>query len=181
MDNQTDIGCFVHEMIRRGKKRIGFIGDISHCQSFYERFLGYWNAMYLSGLSCPSDYCITENKRNVRIPGYEPYREYIKEEIQKRRELPDVFICANDFVALDAMQVFKELGIRVPEDVWLCGFDDSPESRVTSPTLTTVHIHSQIMGLSAVHLLMSRIKEPTLNFRRIYTETSLIYRESTED
>ena len=181
MDNQTDIGCFVHEMIRRGKKRIGFIGDISHCQSFYERFLGYWNAMYLSGLSCPSDYCITENKRNVRIPGYEPYREYIKEEIQKRRELPDVFICANDFVALDTMQVFKELGIRVPEDVWLCGFDDSPESRVTSPTLTTVHIHSQIMGLSAVHLLMSRIKEPTLNFRRIYTETSLIYRESTED
>ena len=87
-----------------------------------------------------------------------------------------MFICANDFVALDTMQVFKELGIRVPEDVWLCGFDDSPESRVTSPTLTTIHIHSQIMGLSAVHLLVSRIKEPTLNFRRIYTETSLIYR-----
>lgn len=48
MDNQTDIGCFVREMIRRGKKRIGFIGDISHCQSFHERFLGYRNAMYLS-------------------------------------------------------------------------------------------------------------------------------------
>lgn len=37
------------------------------------------------------------------------------------------------------------------------------------------------MGFSALHLLMSRIKEPSLNFRRIYTETSLIYRESTED
>lgn len=181
MDNQTDIGCFVSEMLRRGKKQIGFIGDISHCQSFYERFLGYRNAMYFSGLSCPKEYCITENKKGTGVLGYELYHEYLKEEIQKLRKLPDVFICANDFVALDTMQVFKELGINVPGDIWLCGFDDSPESKVTSPTLTTVHIHSQIMGLSAVHLLMSRIKEPTLNFRRIYTETCLIYRESTED
>lgn len=115
------------------------------------------------------------------MPGYNLYREYIMEEIQKRKELPDVFICANDFIAVDVMSVFKQLGIRVPQDVYLCGFDDSPESHVTSPTLTTIHIHSQIMGFSAVHLLMSRIKEPSLNFRRIYTETSLIYRESTGD
>lgn len=181
MDNQTGIGCFVREMIRRGKKRIGFIGDIMHCQSFYERFLGYRNAMYLSGLPCPEEYCITKNKEGAKIPGYEAYRQYIKEEIQKLNELPDVFLCANDFAAIDTMYVFKELGIRVPQDVYLCGFDDSPESHVTSPTLTTIHIHSQIMGFSAVHLLMSRIKEPALNFRRIYTETSLIYRESTED
>ena len=79
------------------------------------------------------------------------------------------------------MYAFKELGISVPQDVYLCGFDDSPESKVTSPTLTTIHIHSQIMGFSAVHLLISRIKEPYLNFRKIYTETRLIYRESTED
>lgn len=181
MDNQTQIGRFVSEMIRRGKKRIGFIGDISHCQSFCERFLGYRNAMYLSGLSCPGEYCITANKKGASVPGYDPYREYLMDEIRNMKELPDVFICANDFAAIDTMYVFKQLGIRVPQDVYLCGFDDSPESHVTSPTLTTIHIHSQIMGFSAVHLLMSRIKEPSLNFRRIYTETSLIYRESTED
>lgn len=181
MDNQTQIGRFVSEMIRRGKKRIGFIGDIMHCQSFYERFLGYRNAMYLSGLSYPEEYCIIANKKGASVPGYDPYREYLLEEIQKLKALPDVFICANDFAAIDTMYVFKQLGICVPQDVYLCGFDDSPESRVTSPTLTTIHIHSQIMGFSAVHLLMSRIKEPSLNFRKIYTETKLIYRESTED
>lgn len=95
--------------------------------------------------------------------------------------LPDIFICANDFVALDLLQALKKLGIMVPEDVWLCGFDDSPESKVMTPSLTTIHIHSQIMGFSAVHLLISRIKEPSLNFRTIHTETSLIYRESTGD
>ena len=82
--------------------------------------------MYLSGLSCPEEYCITKNKTGVKVPGYNLYREYIMEEIQKRKELPDVFICANDFIAVDVMSVFKQLGIRVPQDVYLCGFDDSP-------------------------------------------------------
>lgn len=181
MDNQTNICCFVWEMIRRGKKKIGFIGDIMHCQSFYERFLAYRNTMRLAGLSCCEEYCITKNKQGIKTPGYEPYRAYLKEQIQNLKELPDVFICANDFVAIDILNVFKELSIAVPQEIYLCGFDDSPESRVTSPTLTTIHIHSQIMGFSAVHLLMSRIKEPSLHFRRIYTETSLVYRESTED
>lgn len=181
MDNQTNIQKFVREMVHRGKKRIGFIGDINYCQSFFERFMGYRNAMYLSGLACPEDCCITGNKVDVRNPGYEEYRMYLLEEIQKIKKLPDVFICTNDFIAMDTLMVFKQLGISVPKDVYLCGFDDSPESKVMSPSLTTIHIHSQIMGFSAVHLLLSRIKEPSLNFRTIHTETNLIFRESTND
>lgn len=180
MDNQSNIYSFVKEMIRRGKKRIGFIGECMYCQSFFERFLAYRNAMYLSGLPCLEEYCITGNKKGAKRPGYGEYQEYLMEQIQKRKTLPDVFICANDFIAFDTLHVFKKLGISVPQDVYLCGFDDSPESRVMSPSLTTIHIHSQIMGFSAVHLLMSRIKNPSLNFRTIHTETSLIYRESTE-
>lgn len=181
MDNQTNIHHFVWEMIRRGKKRIGFIGEIMHCQSFFERYMGYRNAMYLSGLDCPEDFCIIDNKANAKTPGYEEYRDYLSDEIQKIEKLPDVFICANDFIAMDTLMVFKKLGISVPKDVYLCGFDDSPESKVVSPSLTTVHIHREIMGFSAIHLLMSRIKDPSLNFRTIHTETSLIYRESTND
>lgn len=180
MDNQSNIYRFIKEMIRRNKKRIGFIGECMHCQSFFERYLAYQNAMYLSGLSYQEEYCITGNQDGAKRPGYQKYREYLTEQIQKLPNLPDVFICANDFIAIDTLSVFKKLGISVPQDVYLCGFDDSPESRVMSPTLTTIHIHSQVMGFSAVHLLMSRIKNPSLNFRTIHTETNLIYRESTE-
>ncbi len=181
MDNQSNIHRFVREMVRRGKRRIGFIGEIMYCQSFFERYMGYRNAMYLSGLTCPEEYCITGNTPTAKNPGYEEYQEYLLEKIQKIEKLPDVFICANDFIAIDTLVVFKKLGISVPKDVYLCGFDDSPESKVMSPSLTTVHIHSEIMGFSAVHLLLSRIKEPSLNFRTIHTETSLIFRESTND
>ncbi len=183
MENQTNIFMFIKEMIRRGKKKIGFIGEYMHCQSFFERYMGYRNAMYLLGQPCPESYSITggseRGKEDAKTDKYQDYREYLAKCLRDMKELPEVFICANDFVALDAMQALKSMGISVPEDIWLCGFDDSPESKVVTPSLTTIHIHSQIMGFSAVHLLMSRIKQPSLNFRIMRTETTLIYREST--
>lgn len=181
MNNQDGIYSFVKEMYRRGKNRIGYIGQHMHCQSFFERYISYKNAMYLLGLPSPEEYCITGNKEGIKAPSSNDYKAYLYESLQKMDKLPDVFICANDFIALDALQVFRQLGISVPKDVYLCGFDDSPESKVTTPSLTTIHIHSQIMGLCATQLLLSRIEEPSLNYRTVYTETNLIYRESTDD
>ena len=94
--------------------------------------------------------------------------------------LPEVFVCANDFVAFDLLHECRKRGLNVPTDFYLCGFDNSPESRVTTPTLTTIHIHSQIMGGSATQMLLTRFKNPDQHYRTVYTETSLIYRESTD-
>ncbi|MCI8638166.1 MAG: LacI family transcriptional regulator [Coprococcus sp.] len=181
MDNQSGIYSFIKEMSRRGKTKIGFIGEYMHCQSFFERYMAYRNAMYLTGLPCPDEYCIIWNKEGVRYPSSEDYQEYLAESFQSLSHMPDVFICANDFIALDTLQVLKRLDYSIPDDVWLCGFDDSPESKIVTPSLTTIHIHSQIMGFSAVNLLMSRISEPSLNYRTMHTETDLIYRDSTGD
>ena len=95
-------------------------------------------------------------------------------------ELPEVFICANDFVADDAIYALRKLGKSVPEDVLFCGFDDSPQSRIMTPSLTTVHIHTQIMAVAAMQLLLSRIEQPNLDYRTVHTETELIYRDSTK-
>lgn len=181
MDNQSGIYALIREMLRRGKTTIGFIGEYMHCQSFFERYMAYRNGMYLAGLPCREEFCIIQNKEGIPCPTSEDYREYLTESFEKLSSLPEVFLCANDFVALDALQVLKKLGYSVPDDVWLCGFDDSPESKIVTPALTTIHIHSQIMGFAAVNLLMSRISEPSLNYRTLYTETELIYRESTGD
>ena len=75
MDNQSNIHVFVHEMARRGKKRIGYIGNCMHCQSFFERFLGYRNAMYLCGLSCLEEYCITGPAGACEYPSQKEYRK----------------------------------------------------------------------------------------------------------
>ncbi len=181
MNNQAHSYSFVKEMVRRGKTRIGFIGDYLHCQSFFERYMGYVNALFLAGLPYCEQYCLLGGEDDASLKGAASYRDYLKDSISTMKELPEVFICANDFVAIDVLNAFKELNISVPGDVYLCGFDDSPESRLVTPALTTIHIHTQIMGFSATHLLISRINQPSLNYRTIYTETDLIYRESTGD
>jgi LacI family transcriptional regulator len=94
-------------------------------------------------------------------------------------ELPDLFFCANDSIAIDTMNILQKLGKSIPEDVMICGFDDSEESRHVSPTLTTVHIHTQSMAYVAAQMLISRIREPILETRTVYLNTDLIRREST--
>ena len=169
MDNTTEIARFVGDALRRGDRRIGFIGNPEHCQSFFERFAAFRFSMLMAGEPVRDEYLIRYNRPDE-----------IAEKLYALDELPDVFICANDFVASDAMRALFSIGKSVPEDVRLLGFDDSAESRHSHPTLSTVHIHTQIMAYEAVHLLMSRIKEPSLDFRTVHTQTDLIERESTD-
>lgn len=168
MDNTAGIIRFVYDMLGRGYKRLGFIGDYEHCQSFFERYAAFRGAMLMAGVEVEDRFLIKANK---------PWD--LLEPLSALTEMPDAFLCANDFVALDAMQILSDRGLSVPKDVMICGFDDSAESRSSKPTLTTIHIHTQVMAFSAVQLLMSRIKEPSLDFRFVHTQTDLIYRDST--
>ncbi len=168
MDNTSEVVLFVHEMLERGCKRLGFIGDYEHCQSFFERYAAFRGAMLMAGVQVEDRFLIRANRPDtLRAP------------LETMTELPDAFLCANDFIALDTMQILSERGISVPGDLMMCGFDDSAESRSSRPPLTTIHIHTQVMAFSAVQLLMTRIKEPSLDYRIIHTQTDLIRREST--
>ena len=175
MDNRVEIQNFVRLMARRGKKRMIYVGDIQHCQSFYERYMAYKEAMEWLGLEESLRYCILEGEV------YNNYSQLVQERLQGFGWRPEVILCANDFVAMDVMRALQTLGYSVPDDVWLCGFDDSQEASIMTPRLTSIHIHGQIMGFTAADLLMTRIKEPSLNYRTVYTETNLVLRESTGD
>lgn len=168
MDNTTEITRFVNDMLEKGFTKIGFVGNYDHCQSFFERYTAFYLTMLMAGQKVENRFVIKESRR-----------EELTVAIASLKELPEVFVCANDFVATDLMQALAAVGKRVPDDVLVCGFDDSAESRLSKPPLTTVHIHTQIIAFTAVHLLISRIQEPSLDYRTVHTQTDLIYREST--
>ena len=180
MNNRANIYRIVSALSEKGVKKFGFIGETGHCLSFFERFSALREACCFLNLDCGDRYQVIENKMDrVHFSNFKNYQDYIVSRLRALKELPDVFFCANDFVAADAIRAFRELGVRVPEDVLFVGFDDSPESGMIAPSLTTIHIHSQIMGASAVQLLISRIREPQMHYRTVYTETSIVWREST--
>ena len=174
MENRIEIQNAVTHMVQRGKKRISFAGDKNHCQSFFERYMAYRDAVEYFGL--------TEGLSTCAMPsGQQNYPASLYETIRRFKTMPDAFVCANDFVAMDLVKALNELGYSVPDDIWVCGFDDSQEASYFAPRLTSIHIHGQIMGYTAANLLMTRIEEPSLNYRTVYTETNLILRESTGD
>ena len=181
MNNSTEIFSFVSEMKNRGKTKLGFVGMPEHCLSFCERFRAFQEAVTFNELPFIKEYCFTRSGENHKELSPEDFRAYLKAAFQGLASMPEVLLCANDFLAIDVIKVLRELNVRVPEDIWICGFDNSPESTVVTPNLTTIHIHSQVMGYSAVSLLLSRIENPSMHYRRMYTETTLIYRESTGD
>ena len=180
-DDRSAICAFVKEMALRGKTKIGFVGEHLHSLSFFQRYMSYRTAMLLAGLPCPEDCCILGNKEGVRYPDSNDYQDYLTEQLRSIKSLPEVFICANDFVAVDLLQVMKKQKISVPADLYLCGFDDAPETRMVTPSLTTVHVDSESMGATAFHLLLSRIEDPSLTFRTVYVGTTLVFRDSTGD
>lgn len=174
MENRIEVQNAVAHMVQRGKKRISFAGDKNHCQSFFERYMAYKDAVEYFGL--------TEGLNTCAMPsGQQNYPVSLYETIRRFKTMPDAFVCANDFVAMDLVKALNELVYSVPDDIWVCGFDDSQEASYFAPRLTSIHIHGQIMGYTAANLLMTRIEEPSLNYRTVYTETNLILRESTGD
>lgn len=176
MESYHNIYNITKNLIKHNITNIGFVGDIFHCQSFYERWQGFCTALSDSKISLDINNSILEDDK-------EPYNnvEWLGNKIMQIPTLPQAFICANDFIAIAVIKSLKSNNISVPDDVLVCGFDNSPESKLIEPHITTVHIPSCEMGDIAASLLLSRMENPSLPYRTTYVRTFTKYRESTGD
>jgi len=94
------------------------------------------------------------------------------------RELPDAIVCANDQMALGVLDVLERLGIRVPEDVLVTGFDGIAAGRHSRPTLTTVHQPMAELGRAAVQVITARLDEPERQKQSLTLAVRVVLRES---
>lgn len=179
MNNTYGIFSLIDQMVRSGIRRIGFVGIANHCLSFKERYMAFRNAMYDNHLPVEEKFCLTDYAKDDYTPD-KIYLQNLHKRLKELDELPECFICANDFVAIDVLQGLRKLGYDCPKDILISGFDDSQESRIVTPALTTCHIHSQLLGYMAAKILLDRLQQPDLNFRIVYTEAELKLRKSTE-
>jgi LacI family transcriptional regulator len=183
MENQAGIYSFVSQIAEKGKKSVGFVGDMLHCRSFFERASACITAAAVFGLEPAQQYSIPTfppSKMQLQPANYVTYADMLYSALQNLSKLPDAFICANDFIAINLISSLRRMDIRCPDDVLVMGFDDSPESRYHAPAVTTVHIHTQVMGDIASELILNRIADQTREPRTVYVPTELILRESTK-
>jgi LacI family transcriptional regulator len=88
-------------------------------------------------------------------------------------------VCANDLVALGVLETFRHVGIRVPEDVAVTGYDDSIFAEVADSPLTSVRQPLKLLGQEAVRLLITAIECPGRSHRDMRMLPELIVRESS--
>ena len=130
--------------------------------------------MERSGLKLEPELCILDSDSSLYGDSH-----WLDKKFQDMPDLPDAFICANDFLALNIISTLKQRNIRIPEQVMVSGFDGMLQSGVVDPALTTAQIPSAEIARLSAEMLLARIENPSRPLQRIYVETTPIWRKST--
>ncbi len=175
MENVASISMVTKHLIALGARRIGFVGDRMHCGSFYERWFGFRMEMEQEGLSLDERLCIL-------APDASPYNDpdWLVCQINRMPCRPDAFVCANDYLAIHLMSAIKKMGLSIPDDIMVTGFDGTSQSSLVDPTLTTVQIPSVDIGRMSADILVSRIRNPQLPYSWTHIRTNPVWRNSTK-
>jgi DNA-binding LacI/PurR family transcriptional regulator len=153
-------------------RRIAFIGGPTGLTSADDRLKGFRQAMAESGIGV--------NEQFVREGdfGFESgYREaeYL---LSSRGERPTAIFAANDRMALGAMAAACDLGVQVPEDLAVVGYDNTPYAQYVRPSLTTVSLPYYEIGATAARLLLKLLSgEPVQG--TVWLPTQLVIRQSS--
>jgi LacI family transcriptional regulator len=158
-------------LIGLGHRRIGFIAGRPDLESARLREAGFRRALDNAGIGFdPALY---------RVGGYtKEATETPARQLLESSRPPTAIFAANDVSAIETMEVARSMGLSVPDDLSVIGFDNIPESALSSPPLTTIDQSIQQMGYEAAKLLLSLIDEPGEETIHLTLPTELVVRQS---
>ena len=180
VDNRVGVRALVDHLVGLGHASFGFIGGGHRADSTdSERPLGDTRArrgafverLAELGLSASMDICC--EVPNTYAGGAQAF-----EDIRDNWPLPTAIVASTDVLAIGALHAARRLGIRVPDQMSIVGFDDLPISEFTGPPLTTVRNPVAEMATVAVRAAIDGIADPSLCVESVLAP-SLVVREST--
>lgn len=174
VDNYGGAVTAVEHLIQLGHRRIGYFHGLRDHGDEVERYRGYCDAMQEHGLEISEGFeyygSYTEE---------EAYRE-IKKRVRKDGNYPEAIFCANDEMAWGCIRGLQDIGIQIPGQVSIVGFDDNSLNVVFQPPLTTIHTDVTGLGQEAVDEVIRLIEagEEASGISK-EMENRLIIRETT--
>jgi LacI family transcriptional regulator, galactose operon repressor len=159
-------------LIGLGHRRIGFLAGRPDLESARQRERGYREALAAAGI--PPD------PELIRVGDYDlEISEVPARQLLTLDDRPTAIFAANDLSAIQTMHVARTLGLTIPGDVSVVGFDNIPESAFTGTPLTTIDQSIQEMGRQAVELLIDLIEGNTERPQQVTLPTRLVVRQSS--
>lgn len=131
-----------------------FAGPFKY-KTLTDRLLGFMRAMHEAG-RYPEPWQI-----QPYLSAGLPQKGYLEmKSLLSQPTPPQAVFCISDRATFGAMSAIEEAGLRVPDDIALAGFDDTPESKYSNPPLTTAHLPKREMGVEAARRLIQLINAP---------------------
>lgn len=170
-DNEAGAVQAVEHLLSLGHTRIAHLQGRADLASAQLRAAGYRSALTAAGITV--DECL------LRDGGYqEDQSAAVARELLTLADRPTAVFAANDSSAIGVLRAAAEVGLRVPQDLSVVGFDDVPQASTTTPPLTTVSQPLAELGSHAVQMLLTMLRgEPTTDHVRL--PTTLRVRAST--
>ena len=137
--------------IEKNQNRIGFIGGRDNPKIKDEREEKVLEYGKLKRVVKEEDVYIGDFSSNS---GYE-----LMKKILDKKEYPKAIFVATDSIAIGALRAIHEKNLNIPEDIMILSINDIPTAKFTFPPLSTVKIHSELMGIQSVKLLLDKIEE----------------------
>lgn len=170
-DNRQSMHDLTDEALRLGHRHVGVISGISKGNDRARlRIDGIKDAFEAHGLS-PDTLAIIETPYDIDN-GADAFRQ-----LMAGSQRPTAVLCGNDVLAVGAVRQALDMGLRVPQDVSITGFDDLELARIVQPGLTTVHVPHREMGRKAAIELVSMIENNTTGQSQ-QLQTTIVTRQS---
>jgi LacI family transcriptional regulator len=172
VDNERGGYLAVEHLIKMGHQKIGFLMGDQETSTGYDRYVGVLAAFKAYGMKFNPELVLHGDFR--RKSGLRLTRKLLSME----KDITAI-VAHNDHMAMGVLDGLREKGIRVPEDIAVIGFDDIEMAGLPGIDLTTVTQKKDIIGRTAVDILLEKIKEPSSHLtKRITLNPKLIIRES---
>lgn len=156
-------------LIDLGHKKIGFITGLMDLGCSKDRYQGFKRAMAEKGLTIDQDFVGAGNF--TRVSG-----ELIGMDWLQQKDRPSAIFASNDDMVFGVMEAAEKLGLSIPSQLSIIGFDDVIEAKLRSPALTTVRQPLFKMGMRAAEGIIKLIARE--DFQSIELDTELIVRHS---
>lgn len=164
----------VNYLLEKGRKRIAHLAGPPSLKISEKRLSGYKAALKRNDVELDEDLIISYDLSMDKV------KIYVNHLLNLERP-PDAIFAVNDPTAIEAIQVIKKRGLRVPEDIAVVGFSNDYASGLIEPSLTTVSQPVKEIGQTAAQLLIEQISRDVSDWKTIIRvlKTELIIRKSS--
>ena len=168
-ENLTSARALATHLVAHGYCNAHFLGDVASSFDAHERWQGLTDAFALLGCPAPPQVHCAYDEEHARATAADLLAE---------PDPPDALVCANDEIALGALLAIEAMGLRVPDDVALTGWDDVMAARYSRPGLTTVRQPMRELGALAARRLHARVTGERSHVAHEVLPTQLVIRAS---